>query len=146
MYKVSVKGSSFMSTEVKTTLHGHGISISRSIPHNYQNNGVCERYNYVIWKEITLPLKKQTKNPKHLPIIQWEHVLLDVLHSMHTLLSTAPNALSLSLSLSLSYIDDYSIIIADLRVAVLFQHGCQHQEKFWNDISDNWNTTLLWRR
>ena len=28
----------------------------------------------------------------------------------------------------------YSVIVADTRVAVLFQHGYQYQERFWNNI------------
>ena len=87
MYVYSDWDSSFMSTEVKT-FRGHGILTSRTTPYNPQDYGQCERYNGIIWKAITLALKAQ-----HLPINQWENVLLQALHSIRTLLSTATNAI-----------------------------------------------------
>ena len=43
--------------------------------------------------------------------------------------------------------NDYSTIRVDPHVAVLFQHGYWHQERFsWNDMSDKRSITLLWRR
>lgn len=88
MYMCSDMGSSFMSAEVKSFLHGHRISTTRTTPYNPQGNGQCKKYNGILWKAITLALKTQ-----RLPINQWENVLPDALHSMRTLLSTATNAI-----------------------------------------------------
>lgn len=86
-YIHSDRGTSFMSLELKQFLNSHGISTSRTSRYNPQGNGQCERYNGIIWKTITLALKS-----KNLPVSQWETVLLDALHSVRSLLSTATNA------------------------------------------------------
>lgn len=87
LYIHSDRGTSFMSQELKTFLNEKGIASSRTTPYNPQGNGQVERMNGTIWKAITLSLKS-----KGLAISQWEHVLLDALHSIRSLLCTTTNA------------------------------------------------------
>ena len=82
----SDRGPSFMSKELKDWLHSKGIATSRTTPYNPQGNGQVERYNGIIWKTICLALKTHK-----LPTEKWEIVLLDALHSIRTLISTATN-------------------------------------------------------
>lgn len=77
-----------MLTEVKT-LHGHGISTNHTTSYNPQGKGKCESFNGILWKAITVALKIQCR-----PINQWENILLDALHSIRTLLSTATNVMA----------------------------------------------------
>ena len=53
-YIHSYRGTSFMSSEVRSFLHSKGIATSRTTPYNSQGNRQCERYNGIIWKSITL--------------------------------------------------------------------------------------------
>ena len=53
---------------------------------NPEGNGQAERCNGVIWKAVTMSLKS-----KNLPLKNWQDVLPDVLHSVHSLLCTATN-------------------------------------------------------
>ena len=90
-YIHSDRGSSLISTELRTYLHSRGIATSRTTPYNHpRGNGQIERYNGIIWKAISLALKS-----KGLPVNQWEKVLLDALHSIRSLLCTATNATQL---------------------------------------------------
>ena len=82
----SDRGPSFMSKELKDWLHSKGIATSRTTPYNPRGNGQVERYNGIIWRTVNLALKTH-----QLPIQQWEVVLLDALHSIRTLISTATN-------------------------------------------------------
>lgn len=50
------RGQSFMSTEVKSFLQGHGVA-TRTTPYNPRCNEQCERYNRIIWKFVTLALE-----------------------------------------------------------------------------------------
>ena len=85
-YINSDRGISFMSSELKHFLHSHGVSNSRKSTYNLGGNGQCERYNGVIWKNITPALK--SRGP---PTPQWENVLPDALHSVRSLFSTVTN-------------------------------------------------------
>lgn len=85
-YVHSDRGSAFMSREFKQYLAERGISKSQTTPYNPTGNSQCERYNGVIWKTIMLSLKS-----KNLPETHWEHVLMDALHSIRSLLCTATN-------------------------------------------------------
>ena len=85
-YIHSDRGMSFMSAEIKTFPHSRGIATSRSTPYNPTGNGQVERLNGTLWKAITLALKT-----RHLNVNQWEIVLLDVLHSLRSLLCTETN-------------------------------------------------------
>ena len=82
----SDRGPSFMSKELKDWLHSKGIATSRTTAYNPRGNGQCERYNGIIWRTVCLALKTH-----NLPIEKWEVVLLDALHSIRTLISTATN-------------------------------------------------------
>jgi hypothetical protein len=85
-YVHSDRGSAFMSSELKTFLNDLGIAASRTTRYNPQGNGQCERYNGIIWKSVTLLLRSRKLPPTH-----WEIVLLDALHNIRSLLSTATN-------------------------------------------------------
>lgn len=76
----------FMSSELKSFLHGKGIATSRTTPYNPAGNGQVERLNSTLWKAITLKLKS-----KDLRISDWESVLLDALHCVRSLLCTSTN-------------------------------------------------------
>ena len=54
--RYSDRGSYFLSEELTTHLHNHGIATSRTTWYNPQGNGKCERYNGIIWKKIKLRL------------------------------------------------------------------------------------------
>ena len=86
-YIHSDRGTSFMSAELKSFLHGRGIACSRTTAYNPQGNGQVERYNGgIVWIAISLALKM-----RGLPVERWEMVLQHVLHSIRSLLSTATN-------------------------------------------------------
>ena len=85
-YVHSDRGPSFMSEELKTFLHSKGIATSRTTPYNPRGNGQVEKLNGTIWKAIQLTLKS-----RELDISHWEVVLLDVLHSIRSLLCTETN-------------------------------------------------------
>ena len=82
----SDRGSAFMSRELKNWLHSKGVVTSRTTPYNPQGNGQVERYNGIVWKTVSLALKTH-----RLPTSKWELELLDALHSIRTLISTATN-------------------------------------------------------
>lgn len=86
-YIHSDRGASFMSKDLRDFLCNMGIATSRTTPYNPQCNGQCERYNGVIWKNITLALASKGLNER-----QWETVLSEALHSIRSLLCTATNA------------------------------------------------------
>ena len=85
-YIHSDRGASFMSSEVRSFLHGREIATSRTTPYNPQGNGQCERYNGIIWRSVNLALTS-----RKLPVSAWEIVLPDALHSIRSLLCTATN-------------------------------------------------------
>ena len=85
-YVHSDRGSSLISEELKQFFNGWGIATSRTSRYNPQGNGQCERYNGIVWKAVALALRTRS-----LSISQWEEVLPDALHSIHSLLSTATN-------------------------------------------------------
>ncbi len=80
------RGNAFMLSDLWSFLFNHGIASSRSTPYNPQGNGQVERYNGIIWKSILLALESQKMSTS-----QYEQVLPDALHAIHTLLSTATN-------------------------------------------------------
>ena len=83
----SDRGSSFMSSDLRSFLHNKGIATSRTTSFNPQGNGQVERLNHTLWRTILLTLKT-----RKLPTTHWEYVLLDALHSIRSLLCTATNA------------------------------------------------------
>ena len=85
-YIHSDRGSQFMSNDVKNFLHSRGIATSRTTSYNPRGNGLCERYNGIIWHNIMLALKSQ-----NLPVTNWETVLPKALHAARTLLCTTTN-------------------------------------------------------
>ena len=82
----SDKGSAFMSKEFIAFLGGKGIAYSRTSVYNPRGNGQCEKYNVVIWSGVKLGLKS-----RNWPLSKWDVVLIDVLHSIRSLLCTATN-------------------------------------------------------
>ena len=62
------------------------VASSRTTSYNPQGNGQTESYNGIIWKAITMAVKSRNLPPKC-----WQIVLPDALHSIRSLLSTAPN-------------------------------------------------------
>ena len=86
-YIHSDQGPSFMSSELKDFLHGRNIATSRTTPYNPQGNGQVERLNGTLWKAISLGLLSRNLSNDH-----WEHLLVDALHSIRSLLCTATNA------------------------------------------------------
>ena len=83
-YIHSDRGSSFMSTKVKTFLTDLGIPTSRSTPYHPTGNSQCERYVGVVWKAITLAL-----HSNKLPTSAWEAVVGNALHSIRSLVCTS---------------------------------------------------------
>ena len=69
-YIHSDRGSQFMSNEVKDFLHSRGIATSRTTSYNPRGNGLCERYNGIIWRNVMLALKSNNT-----PIGNWEMFL-----------------------------------------------------------------------
>ena len=67
-------------------LSGLGVDTSLMIPYNPQGNRQCEQYDGIIWKATLLAI-----HTKGLTLEHWEAVLLDVLHSIRSLLFTATN-------------------------------------------------------
>ena len=76
-----------MSKEFIAFLRGKGIAYSRMSVYNPRGNGQCEKYNDVIWSGVKLALKSQ-----NWPLSKWDVVLIDILHSIRSLLCTATNA------------------------------------------------------
>ena len=85
-YIHSDRGTSFLSSDVQSFLREKGVATSRSTPYNPSGNGQVERYNSIVWKNITLALKS-----KNLPVQHWQFVLSDALHSIRSLLCTSTN-------------------------------------------------------
>ena len=83
----SDRGATFQSNELRHFLQSHSIASSRTTPYHPAGNGQIERYNGIIWKTILLLLKS-----RNMAVSQWEHVLIDALHSIRTLLCTSTNA------------------------------------------------------
>ena len=83
----SDRGTAFTSTEFQTFLTERGVASSKTTRYNPQGNGLCERYNGIVWKAIVLALKSFG-----LPVSKWEAVLPQALHAIRSLLCTATNA------------------------------------------------------
>ena len=75
-----------MSKEFIAFLRGKGIAYSRTSVYNPRGNSQCEKYNDVISSGVKLALK-----PRNWPLSKWNVVLIDVLHSIRSLLCTATN-------------------------------------------------------
>ena len=82
----SDRGSAFTSKEFIAFLRGKDIGYSRTSVYNPRGNGQCEKYNDVIWSGVKLALKS-----RNWPLSKWDVVLIDVLHSIRSLLCTATN-------------------------------------------------------
>ena len=68
-------------------LHEPRVAVSRTSPYNPQENGLCERYNEIVWKTVQLALANWT-----MPISKWESVIPEALNTIRTLLYTSKNA------------------------------------------------------
>ena len=75
-----------MSKELIAFLRGKDIAYSRTSVYNPRDNGQCEKYNDVIWSGVKLALKS-----RNWPLSKWDVVLIDVLHSIRSLLYTVAN-------------------------------------------------------
>ncbi|XP_042229058.1 LOW QUALITY PROTEIN: uncharacterized protein LOC121871043 [Homarus americanus] len=85
-YIHSNRGVLFLSGELEHFLAQRGVASSRTTAYNPQVNRQVERYNGIIWRTVTLALKS-----RKLPTTHWEDVLVDALHYIRSLLSTATN-------------------------------------------------------
>ena len=54
--------------------------------YNQRGNGQCEKYNDIIWSDVKLALKSQ-----NWPLSRMDVDLINVLHSIHSLLYMATN-------------------------------------------------------
>ena len=81
------RGAAFMSEDLKSFLHERRVAVSRTTPYNPQGNGLCERYNGIIWKTVQLALAN-----RKMPISKWESVITEGLNAIRTLLCTSTNA------------------------------------------------------
>ena len=75
-----------MSKEFIAFLRGKDIAYSRTSVYNPRGNGQCEKYNDIIWSGVKLALKS-----RNWPLSKWDVVLIDVLHSILSLLCTVAN-------------------------------------------------------
>uniref|UniRef100_UPI00358F2A4C uncharacterized protein n=1 Tax=Myxine glutinosa TaxID=7769 RepID=UPI00358F2A4C len=82
-----VRVTAFLSREIKQFLLEQGIASSRTTAYNPQGNGLIERYNGIIWRVVTMALRTRGMTSN-----MWEHVLLEALHAIRSLLCTATNA------------------------------------------------------
>lgn len=80
----SDRGSSLISSELKSYFLSRGVGSSFTTRYNPQGNGQCESYNGIVWRATKLCLAS-----KNLELNCWEHVLPDVLHSLRSLLCTS---------------------------------------------------------
>ena len=85
-YIHSDRGKSFLSKEFVSYMNNLRIPTSKTSVYNPTSNGQCEKYNDIIWSGVKLALKE-----RNLPILKWEVVLPQVLHSIRSLLCTATN-------------------------------------------------------
>lgn len=85
-YVHSDRGTSFMSSAVKSFLLRHGVSSSRSTPYHPIGNAQCERYVGIVWRTVLLALDSRSLSSR-----DWEIVLPDALHSIRSLLCTSTN-------------------------------------------------------
>ena len=67
-------------------LFSKGVASSQTTSYNPERNGQAEKYNGMIWKGVTMSLKS-----KNLLLKNWQDILPDVLHFVHSLLCTATN-------------------------------------------------------
>ena len=65
----SNRGSSFVSTEIKTFLYQKGVATSRTTSYNLAGNGQVERLNNTLWKTIMLILRS-----RKLPSTYWQFI------------------------------------------------------------------------
>ena len=82
----SDRGPSLISHELHSYLTGKGVAMSHITPYNPAVNRQVEKYNGTAWKAVTMACRS-----KNLHIKYWQVVLLDVLHSLWSLLCTATN-------------------------------------------------------
>ena len=80
-------GAALMSEDLKSFLHERRVAVSRTSPYNPQRNGLCERYNGIIWKTVQLALGN-----RKMPISKWESVIPEALNAIRTLQCTSTNA------------------------------------------------------
>ena len=78
----SDRGSGFLSTSMRKSLNDKGINISTTTPYYPQGNGLCERFNGIIWKTVRVLLYSYS-----LDISNWEEMLPTALHSIRYLVN-----------------------------------------------------------
>jgi len=61
-YVHSDRGSSFLSKELQSYLHGLGVATSNCTPYHPTGNAQVERYNGIIWKAVSLALTSRQLN------------------------------------------------------------------------------------
>ena len=80
-YVRSDRGKSFLSNKFVCFLHSLHIPTSSTLVYIFNCNNQCEKYNYILWSGVKLALKD-----RNLPILKWEVVSPQVLHSVRSLL------------------------------------------------------------
>lgn len=74
------RGTAFISDEFKEFPHSRNIATSRQTAFNPQGNGQSERYNGIIWQNVSVALRSS-----NLSIVNWEAILdvaLNVIRSL----------------------------------------------------------------
>lgn len=78
-YIHSDRWTSFLSADLRLFMHSRGIVTCRT-------TSQVERHSEIIWKAVSIALKF-----RRLPVIQWEIVIAEALHSIRSFLSIATN-------------------------------------------------------
>lgn len=86
-YVHSDRGSSFMSSELKSYLLSRGIASSNSTKYHPTGNSQCERYVGTIWKAIRLKM-----HDRRLRESEWDQVVPVALNAVRNLLCTSTNS------------------------------------------------------
>ena len=82
-----ISGSCLSVRRSQKFLHERRVVVSQNSPNNPQGNGLCERYNRIIWKTVQLALANWKMS-----ISKWESIIFEALNTIRTLLCTSTNA------------------------------------------------------